>query len=85
MGVSVQPEFVIGQFTAGIHFGVYLYDPIKNREVEEKSEEHERLWKQGELLDKGVFYAYDLLNAGSAGYPITSEAVANAVNELLGK
>lgn len=69
VGVSVQPEFVIGQFTAGIHFGVYLYDPIKNREVEEKSEEHERLWKQGELLNKGVFYSYDLLNAGSAGYP----------------
>lgn len=69
VGVSVQPEFVIGQFTAGIHFGVYLYDPIKNREVESGSEAHDRLWKQGELLDKGVFYAYDLLNAGSAGYP----------------
>ena len=69
VGVSVQPEFVIGQFTAGIHFGVYLYDPIKNREVESDSEEYERLWKQGELLNKGVFYSYDLLNAGSAGYP----------------
>ena len=69
VGVSVQPEFVIGQFTAGIHFGVYLYDPIKNREVESGSEAHDRLWKQGELLDKGIFYAYDLLNAGSAGYP----------------
>jgi hypothetical protein len=37
--------------------------------VEENSEAHDRLWKQGELLDKGIFYAYDLLNAGSAGYP----------------
>ena len=69
VGVSVQPEFVIGQFTAGIHFGVYLYDPIKNREVESGSEAHNSLWEKGELLDKGVFYAYDLLNAGSAGYP----------------
>ena len=69
VGVSVQPEFVIGQFTAGIHFGVYLYDPIKNREVESGSEAHSSLWEKGELLDKGVFYAYDLLNAGSAGYP----------------
>ena len=69
VGGSVQPEFVIGQFTAGIHFGVYLYDPIKNREVESGSEAHSSLWEKGELLDKGVFYAYDLLNAGSAGYP----------------
>ena len=69
VGVSVQPEFVIGQFTAGIHFGVYLYDPIKNREVESGSEAHSSLWKQGELLNKGLFYSYDLLNAGSAGYP----------------
>lgn len=69
VGVSVQPEFVIGQFTAGIHFGVYLYDPIKNREVESGSEAHSSLWEKGELLDKGVFYSYDLLNAGSAGYP----------------
>ena len=69
VGVSVQPEFVIGQFTAGIHFGVYLYDPIKNREVESGSEAHSSLWEKGELLDKGIFYAYDLLNAGSAGYP----------------
>ena len=69
VGVSVQPEFVIGQFTAGIHFGVYLYDPIKNREVESGSEAHNSLWEKGELLDKGIFYAYDLLNAGSAGYP----------------
>ena len=55
VGVSVQPEFVMGHLTAGFHFGVYLYDPIKNRE--------------GDKTKKGIFYKYDLLNAGSAGYP----------------
>lgn len=55
VGVSVQPEFVMGHLTAGFHFGVYLYDPIKNRE--------------GDKTKKGIFYPYDLLNAGSAGYP----------------
>ncbi len=55
VGVSVQPEFVMGHLTAGFHFGVYLYDPIKERE--------------GDKTKKGIFYKYDLLNAGSAGYP----------------
>ena len=55
VGVSVQPEFVMGHLTAGFHFGVYLYDPIQKRE--------------GDKKEKGIFYAYDLLNAGSAGYP----------------
>ncbi len=70
VGVSVQPEFVIGHLTAGFHFGVYLYDPIKNREVSIKDEKaHTDLWTNGNMPKKGVFYAYDLLNAGSAGYP----------------
>ncbi len=70
IGVSVQPEFVMGHFTAGFHFGVYLYDPVKNREVSIKDEAaHDDLWKNGNLANKGIFYPYDLLNAGSAGYP----------------
>ena len=69
VGVSLQPEFVAGRFTAGFHFGVYLYDPIKNREAESGTEEHRQLWEEGKLLNKGVFYGYDLINAGSAGYP----------------
>lgn len=36
IGVSVQPEFVVGDFTAGLHIGAYMYDPIK--ELEPKSE-----------------------------------------------
>ena len=70
VGVSVQPEFVIGHFTAGFHFGVYLYDPVKNREVSVKDKTaYADLWDNGNMPNKGIFYAYDLLNAGSAGYP----------------
>ena len=29
VGVSVQPEFVVGNFTAGLHVGAYMYDPVK--------------------------------------------------------
>lgn len=69
LGVSVQPEFVMGKFTAGFHFGVYLYDPVKNREAKEKTDEYNRLWNEHQTLDRPVLYGYDLLNAGSAGYP----------------
>ena len=70
VGVSIQPEFVIGHFSAGFHFGVYLYDPIKNREVSVKdTQAHDALWNDGIMPNKGLFYSYDLLNAGSAGYP----------------
>ena len=64
VGVSVQPEFVVGNFTTGLHVGAYMYDPVKALEPQ---------WKEDglptERLDKPIFYAYDLLNAGSAGYP----------------
>jgi hypothetical protein len=32
VGVSWQHEMIIGRLTAGFHFGLYLYDPIKNME-----------------------------------------------------
>ena len=64
VGVSLQPEFVLGNFTAGLHVGAYMYDPVKALEPQ---------WREEGLptqrLDKPIFYAYDLLNAGSAGYP----------------
>jgi hypothetical protein len=41
-----------------------MYDPVKALEPQ---------WRKDGLpsqrLDKPIFYAYDLLNAGSAGYP----------------
>ena len=70
VGISIQPEFVMGKFSAGFHFGVYVYDPVKNREVSKDDEQaHSDLWDKGIMPDKGVFYSYDLLKAGSAGYP----------------
>lgn len=58
VGVSLQPEFVIGNLTAGFHFGVYLYDNIKNLEPKQKAIE------AGGKLSKGIFYSYDIANAG---------------------
>jgi len=63
VGISLQPEFVIGHFSAGFHFGLYLYDPIKNLEPYQSARE------AGGSLKKGIFYSYDLLKAGSAGSP----------------
>lgn len=64
VGVSVQPEFVVGNFTLGLHIGAYMYDPVKEMEPQ---------WHEDglpkERLKKPIFYAYDLLNAGSAGHP----------------
>lgn len=64
LGVSLQPEFVVGSFTAGLHVGAYLYDPV--RELEPMKEAKQ---KDSGRLDKPIFYTYDLLKAGSAGYP----------------
>ena len=69
VGLSLQPEFVFGHLTAGFHFGVYVYDPIKNRELNEKDDGYTELWGNGTMPKKGIFYSYDLINAGSAGYP----------------
>ena len=64
IGVSVQPEFVFGDFTAGFHFGVYLYDPIKELEPMQEAQA-----QPNGRIKKGIFYPYDILKAGSAGYP----------------
>lgn len=64
VGISVQSEFVVGNFTTGLHIGAYLYDPVRNLEPKKESEQAE-----SGRLDKPIFYSYDLLNAGSAGYP----------------
>lgn len=53
VGISLQPEFVLGRFIAGFHFGVYLYDPIKNLEPFQAVKEN-----GGKPLDKGIFYKY---------------------------
>lgn len=64
VGVSLQPEFVVGNFTTGLHIGAYLYDPVKELEPKSEAEKSET-----GRVQKPIFYAYDLLKAGSAGYP----------------
>jgi hypothetical protein len=64
VGLSVQPEFVVGDFTCGLHLGAYMYDPVK--ELEPASE---AVKTPSGRIEKPIFYKYNLLNAGSAGYP----------------
>lgn len=65
LGVSLQPEFIIGHLTAGFHVGFYLLDPVKEMEPATDAQAS----PTGRIENKGIFYAYDLLNAGSAGNP----------------
>ena len=67
VGVSVQPEFVVGNFTAGLHVGAYMYDPVKNLEPYKEIKDEKDLPQ--ERLNKPIFYAYDLLKAGAPGNP----------------
>lgn len=69
VGISVQPDFVIGRFTAGFRVGVYLYDEVKNLEAEFGSKDYKILWENKERLHKPIFYKYDLTKAGTAGNP----------------
>ena len=32
VGVSLQPELIFGRIQAGIHLGLYVYNPLKNLE-----------------------------------------------------
>ncbi|NDV47017.1 hypothetical protein D0T49_08145 [Paludibacter sp. 221] len=53
-GISWQHEFMIGRLTAGFHFGLYLYDPIKNLEPYAKVKEN------GAPLNKSLIYKYNI-------------------------
>ena len=64
VGVSLQPTFVVGDFSLGLHLGAYLYDPVKELEPYD-----EAILSPTGRLDKPIFYAYDMLKAGSAGSP----------------
>ena len=57
LGLSLQPEMVLGRFTFGYHLGVYLYDPMKNMEPYDEA-------KAGGL-HRGLFYSYDLSKAST--------------------
>ena len=61
-GISIQPEFIIGNLTAGIHVGFYIYDPIKNLEPYQEAKAADA---KGESLNRGVFYSYDFSKASN--------------------
>ncbi len=62
LGFSIQPELIIGKLTAGFHVGFYLYDPVKNLEpfAEAKAAD-----EAGTPLNRGLFYAYDYMQASN--------------------
>ena len=55
VGLSLQPEFVVGNFSAAFHFGLYLFDPIKNLEPYEDA---------AKGLNRGIIYPYNIADAG---------------------
>ncbi len=80
-GVSWQHEFLIGRLTAGFHFGLYLYDPIKNLESLEFD-------SKGNMIKptrkKPLIYPYNIEKAdgwfytrGVAKYAITEHLFAS--------
>ena len=62
VGISIQPEFIIGHLTAGIHVGFYVFDPVKNLEpyAEAKAADD-----AGEALHRGIFYPYNFAEASN--------------------
>lgn len=62
VGFSIQPEFIIGNLTAGIHVGFYLYDPVKNLEPFKEAQAADQ---KGEVLHRGLFYPYDFTKASN--------------------
>lgn len=52
LGVSLQPELVFGRLSAGIHFGLYLYNPLKNLEPYADA--------QNSVLNKPLIYSYNI-------------------------
>ena len=62
VGVSLQPEFTLGNLSFGYHLGIYLYDPIKNLEPFDKAKEAA---DKGTPLNRGVIYPYDPTRAST--------------------
>lgn len=62
VGVSIQPEFIIGNLTAGLHVGFYVFDPVKNLEPYDKVKAAD---EAGSPMRRGVFYGYDYSKASN--------------------
>ena len=71
LGVSVQPELVVGKFTCGFHMGVYLIDGVKALETDAKylTEAQKTELAETGRVTKGIFYPYDIGSAGQGGHP----------------
>ena len=66
VGISIQPELVIGHLTAGIHVGFYVFDPIKNLEPYDVSgKDPNAIHKNGEPFNRGIFYSYNFAEASN--------------------
>lgn len=71
MGISWQNELLLGRISAGFHFGVYLYNPLKNLEP----------YNDAELssLNKPVIYPYNIDQED--GWLYTRAALKYTLNE----
>ena len=66
MGFSIQPEFIIGRLTAGLHVGFYIIDPVKNLEPYDKSgKDPDAIPMDGEPFNRGIFYRYNFMKAST--------------------
>ena len=71
VGISLQPEFIIGNLTAGIHVGFYVFDPVKNLEPYigkkswDKGQGAKEMDDKGTPLNRGIFYKYDFTDASN--------------------
>ena len=72
VGVSIQPEFIIGKLTGGIHVGFYVFDPVKNLEPystntnpEDPKYDPNALHPGDEPFNRGIFYSYDFSKASN--------------------
>ena len=72
VGVSLQPEFIVGKLTAGIHVGFYVFDPVKNLEPystvtdpEDKNYDPNALHPGDEPFSRGLFYPYNFAEASN--------------------
>lgn len=71
VGISIQPEFIIGHLTAGVHVGFYVYDPVKNLEPYtgkysyDKGKGAKEMDEAGTPLNRGLFYYYNFAEASN--------------------
>ncbi len=65
-GINIANELTIGKVGIFAHVGIYLYDPIKN--MEPAKEALAALNGNGEPINKGIFYPYDIQNEDGWNY-----------------